>query len=165
MNTNIQKSVTQIKKLCEQRQVRLTPQRLAVLQLISQCEKSISAYDLLHLLRQSSSPHAKPSTIYRALNFLLTQGFIHRIESTNRFMLCRNFFELSHNFVFFICNRCKQVTEQTTQGIEEILQDMAKITGFIMSNKIVEAHGLCIKCIKLDNSYYQRIKKNNKPVY
>lgn len=148
MNTNIQKLVTQIKKLCEQRHVRLTPQRLAVLQLISQCNTSISAYDLLHLLQQSSSPHAKPSTIYRALHFLLTQGFIHRIESTNHFMLCHNFYELSHNFVFFICNHCKEVTEQTTKKIEEILQDMAKIKGFIMSNNIIEAHGLCTKCTK-----------------
>lgn len=151
MNTKIQQSIIQIKRLCEQRHVRLTPQRLAVLQLISQCEQSISAYDLLHLLRQSSSPHAKPSTIYRALNFLLAQGFIHRIASTNRFTLCQHFYELSHNFVFFICNNCKQVTEQTTKDIEKILQDMAKITGFIMSNKIIEAHGLCTKCINMNN--------------
>lgn len=149
MNTNIQKSLIQIKKLCEKRNVRLTSQRLAVLQLICQCNKSISAYDLLHLLQKSSSPHAKPSTIYRALNFLLAQGFIHRIESTNRFMLCRYFFKFSHNFVFFICNRCKKVTEQTTKDIEEILQNMAKITGFIMSNNIIEAHGLCPNCINI----------------
>ncbi|AGC03316.1 zinc uptake regulation protein [Candidatus Blochmanniella chromaiodes str. 640] len=150
MNTNIQKILTQIKKLCEQRCVRLTPQRLAVLRLISQYNGAISAYDLLHLLRQSSLPHAKPSTIYRALNFLLAQGFIHRIESTNSFMLCRYFFELSHNFAFFICKSCKQVTEQTTKGIEEILQNTAKITGFTMFNNVIEAHGLCPKCIALE---------------
>lgn len=146
MHTNIQNSLQQIKKICKQRHVRLTPQRLAVLQLISQCKKSVSAYDLLYLLQQSSSPHAKPSTIYRALNFLLTQGFIHRIESINHFMLCHYFLELSHNFVFFICNHCKEVTEQTAKNIEEILKDMAKIKGFIMSNNIIEAHGLCPKC-------------------
>lgn len=157
MITNSQTTpLIQIKKICAKRNVRLTPQRLAVLQLISQCDKSVSAYDLLHLLRQSSSPHAKPSTIYRALHFLLAQGFIHRIESTNRFMLCRYFFELSHNFVFFICNHCKQVTEQTTKDIEKILQNMAKITGFIMSNNIIEAHGLCVKCINIKtNSCYK----------
>lgn len=158
MNTNIQNLLIQIKKICNQRHVRLTPQRLAVLQLlISQYDKSISAYDLLHLLRQSSSPHAKPSTVYRALNFLLEQGLIHRIESTNHFMLCHYFFELSHNFVFFICNRCKKVTEQTTKSIEKILKEMAKITGFVMSNNIIEAHGLCPKCTNniKSNSYYK----------
>ncbi|URJ30587.1 zinc uptake transcriptional repressor Zur [Candidatus Blochmannia vicinus (nom. nud.)] len=156
MNTNAQKILTQIKKLCEQRCVRLTPQRLAVLRLISQYNGAISAYNLLHLLRQSALPHAKPSTIYRALNFLLEQGFIHRIESTNSFMLCHYFFELSHNFAFFICNSCKQVTEQTTKGIEEILQNMAKITGFTMFNNIIEAQGLCTKCINIQLHSYLR---------
>lgn len=151
---NIQKKLIQIKKLCNQRHVRLTPQRLAVFQLISRCNKPVSAYDLLHLLRQSSSPHAKPSTIYRALNFLLTQGFIHRIESTNRFMLCHYFFELPHNFVFFICNHCKQVIEHTTKDIEKILTNIAKIKGFIIFNNIIEAHGLCIKCINVKTNSY-----------
>lgn len=148
MNTNFQKLVIQIRKLCDKRHVRLTPQRLEVLRLIfQQNNESISAYNLLNLLQQSALPNAKPSTIYRSLNFLLAQGFIHRIESTNSFMLCKYFLELSHNFTFFICNHCKQVTEQTTKGIEEILQHTAKLTGFIISNNIIETHGLCPKCV------------------
>lgn len=157
MSTNTQKILIQIKKLCKKRHVRLTPQRLAVLQLISQCNKSISAYNLLDLLRQSSSPHAKPSTIYRSLNFLLTQGFIHRIESTNRFTLCRYFSELSHNFIFFICNHCKKVTEQTAKDIETILKDIAKIKGFIIFNNVIEAHGLCPKCVNTKKLYHNKI--------
>lgn len=161
MNANFQKIAFQIRKLCEKRHVRLTPQRLEVLRLIFQQHNgSISAYDLLNLLRQSSLPNAKPSTIYRSLNFLLTQKFIHRIESTNSFMLCKYFLKLSHNFAFFICNHCNTVTEQTTKGIEEILQDTAKLTGFIMSNNIIEARGLCPKCVnKLQQMNYNQTKK------
>lgn len=147
MNINVPQLLTQIKKICAQRQVRLTPQRLEVLLLISkQYHKSVSAYDLLHLLRKDSLPHAKPSTIYRALNFLLKQGFIHRIESKNSFMLCQNFLELSHNFVFFICNHCKHVTEQVTKEMETILTHTARLTGFNIHNNIIESHGLCLKC-------------------
>ncbi|URJ25120.1 zinc uptake transcriptional repressor Zur [Candidatus Blochmannia ocreatus (nom. nud.)] len=150
MKNNTQKLLIQIKNLCDKRCVRLTPQRLIVLRLISQCNGgAISAYNLLRLLRKSEFPHAKPSTIYRALNFLLAQGFIHRIESTNSFMLCHYFYELSHNFAFFICNSCKQVTEQTTKEIEKILQSMAKIAGFIIFNNTIEAHGLCTKCFNV----------------
>lgn len=156
MNANIQKLLNQVKKICEQRNVRLTPQRLEVLRLISQqYNEGISAYSLLNLLQQTSFPQAKPVTIYRSLNFLLAQGFIHRIESTNTFMLCQYFFELSHNFVFFICKHCKQVTEQTIKGIEELLQHTAELTGFIISNNIIESHGLCPKCI---NKFHINIK-------
>lgn len=148
MSINIQKILFEIKKICMQRHVHLTSQRLEVLRIISQQrDGSISAYNLLNLLRKSSLPNAKPSTIYRALNFLLAQRFIHRIESTNSFMLCKYFLELSHDFSFFICNDCKQVTEQTTKGIIEILQNTAKLTGFTMSHHIIESHGTCFNCI------------------
>lgn len=155
MDIKFQNLVFQIKKICNKRSVRLTPHRLEVFRLIFQQQnESISAYDLLNLLQKSSFPSAKPVTVYRALNFLLEQGFIHRIESTNSFTLCHFFLELSHNFVFFICNHCNRVKEQTVKGIEEILQNTAKLIGFIMSNTIVEAHGLCYRCVnKLNVSF------------
>jgi Fe2+ or Zn2+ uptake regulation protein len=64
-------------KLCAQRGVRLTPQRLEVLRLMSLQQGAISAYDLLDLLREKE-PQAKPPTVYRALEFLLEQGFVTR---------------------------------------------------------------------------------------
>ncbi len=137
--------LSQAEQLCERRNVRLTPQRLEVLRLMTQQEGAISAYDLLDLLR-ASEPQAKPPTIYRALDFLMEQGFIHRVESTNSFVLCHHFEEPSHTSAFFICDRCGQVTEQSTEGIEEILQKMARIAGFAMRHNVVEAHGFCLKC-------------------
>ncbi|MEA9393004.1 zinc uptake transcriptional repressor Zur [Acerihabitans sp. TG2] len=137
--------LSQAEQLCEQRNVRLTPQRLEVLRLMTQQEGAISAYDLLDLLRVSE-PQAKPPTIYRALDFLLEQGFIHRVESTNSFVLCHHFEQPGHTSAFFICDRCGQVTEQATQGIEDILQKMAEASGFTMRHNVVEAHGFCPLC-------------------
>ena len=65
-------------QLCEQRGVRMTPQRLKVLALIINHHSSISAYELLDLLK-ASEPQAKPPTVYRALDFLLAQGFVHKV--------------------------------------------------------------------------------------
>lgn len=142
--------LSQAEQLCEQRNVRLTPQRLEVLRLMTQQEGAISAYDLLDLLR-ASEPQAKPPTIYRALDFLMEQGFIHRVESTNSFVLCHHFEEPSHTSAFFICDRCGQVTERSTEGIEEILQKMARANGFTMRHNVVEAHGFCDKCVEIQS--------------
>lgn len=142
--------LSQAEQLCEQRNVRLTPQRLEVLRLMTQQEGAISAYDLLDLLR-ASEPQAKPPTIYRALDFLMEQGFIHRVESTNSFVLCHHFEEPSHTSAFFICDRCGQVTERSTEGIEEILQKMARTNGFTMRHNVVEAHGFCDKCAEVQS--------------
>lgn len=79
--------LAQAEKLCAQRNVRLTPQRLEVLRLMSLQQGAISAYDLLDLLRESEL-QAKPPTVYRALDFLLEQGFVHKVESTNSYVLC-----------------------------------------------------------------------------
>ena len=75
--TTTQELLAQAEKICAQRNVRLTPQRLEVLRLMSLQDGAISAYDLLDLLREAE-PQAKPPTVYRALEFLLEQGGIHQ---------------------------------------------------------------------------------------
>lgn len=65
MDKSTKELLAQAEKLCAQRNVRLTPQRLEVLRLMSLQQGAISAYDLLDLLRESE-PQAKPPTVYRA---------------------------------------------------------------------------------------------------
>jgi Fur family zinc uptake transcriptional regulator len=142
---NPEKLLSQAEELCQQRNVRLTPQRLEVLRLMTQQPGAISAYDLLDLLRVSE-PQAKPPTVYRALDFLLEQGFIHRVESANSYVLCHHFEEPSHTSALFICDRCGLVTEKTTDGIEERLAKLASESGFELRHSVVEAHGLCAEC-------------------
>lgn len=142
---NQEKLLAQAESLCQQRNVRLTPQRLEVLRLMAQQPGAISAYDLLDLLRVAE-PQAKPPTVYRALDFLLEQGFIHRVESANSYVLCHHFEEPTHTSALFICDRCKIVTERPTVGIEEALAQLAKQSGFTLRHSVVEAHGLCTEC-------------------
>ncbi|AIN47406.1 zinc uptake transcriptional repressor Zur [Candidatus Palibaumannia cicadellinicola] len=147
MNVVIQrKLLSQAEKLCVQRNVRMTPQRLEVLRLMIKQNNAISAYELLNLLRHSE-PQAKPPTIYRALDFLIDQKFIHRVESTNSFMLCHYFTDPLHTSAFFICDKCGQVTEKAAEKIKHLLQSMATQASFAISHNIVEAHGLCTQCV------------------
>ncbi|STR65858.1 zinc uptake transcriptional repressor [Klebsiella michiganensis] len=100
--TTSQQMLAHAEKLCAQRGVRLTPQRLEVLRLMSLQQGAISAYDLLDLLREKE-PQAKPPTVYRALEFLLEQGFVHKVESTNSYVLCHLFDQPTHSSAMFIC--------------------------------------------------------------
>ena len=102
--TPSQEMLAHAEKLCAQRGVRLTPQRLEVLRLMSLQQGAISAYDLLDLLREKE-PQAKPPTVYRALEFLLEQGFVHKVESTNSYVLCHLFDQPTHSSAMFICDR------------------------------------------------------------
>ncbi|MGZ8196385.1 MAG: transcriptional repressor, partial [Methylosarcina sp.] len=71
--------------LCVVRGVQLTPIRHQVLSLIWESHKAVKAYELLDRLKPLKNA-AKPATIYRALDFLIEQGLIHRIESLNAFV-------------------------------------------------------------------------------
>ena len=68
--------------LCQTRGVQLTPLRRDVLRLVLEAEAPIGAYALLDQLKASRAK-AAPPTVYRALDFLLEQGLIHRLERLN----------------------------------------------------------------------------------
>lgn len=137
--------LSQAEKLCQQRQVRLTPLRYQVLNLMAKHNSTISAYDLLDLLRVIE-PHAKPPTVYRALDFLLEQGFIHKLESNNTYIVCHHFEEPGHTAVMLICYHCGIVSEQEATGVEAILQMLSQEANFSLRHYVIEAHGYCSNC-------------------
>ncbi|MGX9309435.1 zinc uptake transcriptional repressor Zur [Pantoea ananatis] len=141
--------MTQAEKLCLQRGVRLTAQRAEVLRLMAGQPGSISAYDLLDQLRVSE-PQAKPPTVYRALDFLLEQGFIHRVESNNSYVMCHHFEAPAHTSVMLVCDRCAGVTEKQAQGAEQIIASLAEEARFVLRNSVIEAHGLCEHCAEVE---------------
>src|ERR1700755_1026355 len=64
--------------------------RLLVRQLyaaIVATNRPIGAYELLDALEPARG-RVPPTTVYRALDFLLAHGFVHRIESKNAFVAC-----------------------------------------------------------------------------
>ena len=132
-------------QLCEQRGVRLTPQRLKVLALILEHHSSISAYELLDLLRESE-PQAKPPTVYRALDFLLAQGFVHKVESTNSYIACCLLGHADHCSQLLICKQCGNVEECHDDELAKLLRQRADQRGFEVTNHVVESHGVCQHC-------------------
>ena len=152
--TTSQEMLAHAEKLCAQRGVRLTPQRLEVLRLMSLQQGAISAYDLLDLLREKE-PQAKPPTVYRALEFLLEQGFVHKVESTNSYVLCHLFDQPTHSSAMFICDRCGVVKEECAEGVEDIMHTLAAKMGFALRHNVIEAHGLCSACVEVEACRHQ----------
>jgi len=148
-NMTSQQILIQAEKMCLQRGVRLTSQRAEVLRLMAEQPGSISAYDLLDQLRVSE-PQAKPPTVYRALDFLLEQGFIHRVESNNSYVMCHHFEAPAHTSVMLVCDRCAAVTEKQAQGVEKIIATLAGEAQFVLRHSVIEAHGLCESCAAVE---------------
>lgn len=131
-------------KLCLERGVQLTPIRLKVLELIWASHQAIKAYDLLDLLKPLEKA-AKPATVYRALDFLLEQGLIHRVESLNAFVGC-NCSEQQHEQLLLICEKCMQVEERPAAPVMQSLKAELELAGFAVHRKAIEIHGVCANC-------------------
>jgi len=130
--------------LCAGRGVRLTKLRRRVLELVWTSHAPIGAYDVLRRLSREHDG-AAPPTVYRALDFLLEQGLIHRIESLNAFVGCADPAE-SHASQFLICQDCGAAAELQDPAINRALARSAGSLGFVVKDKTVELRGLCAQC-------------------
>ena len=133
-----------VEQACAARGLRLTPLRAQVLRLVAAAGKPIKAYDLLDRMKQGSASAAPPS-VYRALDFLLAQGFIHRLESINAFIGCHHP-QVRHSVPFLICDACQDAIELEDVSIPDMLDAQARAVGFRPRAQTLEVHGLCAAC-------------------
>jgi len=142
----IQKALAKANKLCTEKKLRLTPIREKVLELIWQSHKPIKAYDLLAQLSDKNHIE-KPPTVYRALEFLLNNHLIHKIESCNAYIGCE-FEHTEDTCQFLICDECEEVKEIKKAALRDMLFQTSENEGFTPHQTHVEIHGLCAHCAK-----------------
>jgi Fur family zinc uptake transcriptional regulator len=131
--------------MCEARGARLTDLRRQVLGLILDAEQPTGAYDLLDRLKITRIG-AAPPTVYRALDFLLEQRLIHRLERLSAFVGCVAHDDEEHAAQFLICRGCGKVTEIDDHELAHALSDAAKRLGFTVGKATIEAEGQCAAC-------------------
>ncbi|MEM1188365.1 MAG: Fur family transcriptional regulator [Pseudomonadota bacterium] len=139
--------VAQAAELCRARGVRLTALRQRVLELLWESSRPLGAYALIEALKSEQDRPVGPPTVYRALDFLTSEGFASKIESRNAYVACAHP-ERAHHCIFFICNECGQSVEMEDQRVEQLLaEDGARRLGFRMTRPVVEVAGTCRDCI------------------
>ena len=131
-------------RLCAERGVRLTEIRRRVLELVWRNHAPVGAYELLKELTKERQS-AVPPTIYRALEFLVEQGLVHRIESLNAYVGCAHPDE-PHCSHFIICRDCGLAAELTGFIIDKAIRASAEDCGFLVEGDTVEVTGLCAQC-------------------
>ena len=144
MPPDARQALEQAALLCQQRGARLTELRRRVLEIIWNSPAPLGAYAILDILRDEGRPGAPP-TVYRALDFLLEQGLIHRLASLNVFTGCRQPGS-HHGGQFLICQECGLVDELNNPRLEELLQNEAAIRQFEVLAQTVEMLGRCPAC-------------------
>jgi len=140
----IEDAIKRATEICEERGVRLTDIRKTVLEMVWNGHVAVKAYDLLDQLAAKGGS-AKPPTVYRALEFLMEQGLVHKIESLNAFVGCPQP-DGNHVSQFFICEGCGYVEEVHSPEMEQVIADKASESNFTVDRQTVEIRGSCSDC-------------------
>ncbi len=140
----IESALESARALSKARGQRLTPIRELVLKLVWQSHKPLGAYELLPALAEAGFNSAPP-TVYRALEYLLELGLVHRISLLNAFVGCPEP-QHQHPSGFMICRKCKTTAELDTSQFSQDLGNKAKELGFLIEEETLELVGLCQQC-------------------
>ena len=129
---------------------RLTPGRRAVLDLLERARRPVGAYEMIDLLASSAGRRPAPTQVYRALDYLVEQGLVHRLASRNAFLACGHTHSAAEPVAFLICDGCGHVDEATSPSLAAVVAGVAAANGFAPRAQIIEIAGRCAACSTKD---------------
>ena len=132
------------KKYCETNTYRFTAPRERVLAVLLASGKSMGAYAILAELSSEEQKMNAP-TVYRAIDFWVKHGFIHKVESTNTYIACCHH-GCSGHFCLFICDQCNVVMELQHTALPKSLEAVLQQRQLTVSRSTTEIHGRCAQC-------------------
>lgn len=144
---NTEAFVDQAERHCAARGCKLTDLRRQVLQLVLRHAGVVKAYQVLADLQKERGGAAAPPTVYRALDFLVEQGLLHRVEALNGFIVCDHF-GCAHESLFLVCAVCGAVAEIDASVCLGALGSAASASGFVLDSQNLVLTGTCKMCVQ-----------------
>ena len=141
----IEHALSAAAELCRREGLRLTAIRQRVLEHIWQSHQPLGAYEILAQLSAEDGRPAAPPTVYRALDFLLEHGLIHRLASLNAYIGCDRPHQ-AHQGHFLLCRLCKVARELPHDEIDIAIAQTAAALDFQVEQQVVEVSGVCAPC-------------------
>ena len=138
--------IARAERTCERRGSKLTGQSRDILSSVAQSHSAVGAYDIIERMAEHG-PRPAPITVYRALDFLLAHGLVHKIESRNAFVACSHSHE-GQPAALLICETCGTVSELDAPEIFERITAKARAQKFSPAHTMIEMSGTCGACAR-----------------
>jgi len=136
-------AISAVEKHCSDNRLQLTPVRRRVLEILLNEHRAMGAYDILPILA-SEGLGSQPPVVYRALDFLTKNKFVHKIERLNAYIACTHPGS-DHAPAFMICRDCSLVVETESRPAASLKAE-ARDIGFSIEATSIELEGLCPNC-------------------
>jgi Fur family zinc uptake transcriptional regulator len=142
----LRSTLAHAEELCRREGTKLTPGRRRVLEILAEEGRPLGAYDLIERIAAATGKHPAPISVYRALDFLLENGLVHRLASRNAFLACAHGHTHEEPVVFLICETCGGVTEVTSKPLHREIAALGADSGFAPQSQVLEITGFCCTC-------------------
>lgn len=135
--------VSKLTAALEQGGLRLTPQRLAICELLSQSKEHPSARQIYDLLKPRF-PSLSLATVYNTLETLLALGAIQALGPVGDDTIHYDADTSPH--VNLACLRCHTIIDLESPHVEMLTREVSQYGGFRLVGANVTYYGLCPKC-------------------
>lgn len=139
-------ALARAERICRERGLRLTPIRRKALEALHGDHRPVGAYDLADRISPAGGRRLAPISIYRALDFLVEQGFVHRLSSRNAYVACLHGHDAHDVVAFLICETCGGVDEDSSAAMKTAVAAMTAARQFAPTHQVVEIVGRCEHC-------------------
>lgn len=122
---------------------RLTEPRRAVADLISRREGHFTAADLIDEARDRRLGIGR-ATIFRALELFTDLNVLERLDlptGEHAYVPCE---PAHHHHV--VCSRCGRTNEADDHGLQDMVAEVARHTGYVIESHRLELYGVCPAC-------------------
>ncbi len=133
-----------VDRACAERRLRLTPVRRQTLEILLESHVGMGAYEILKILSKKGFGE-KPPMVYRALGFLIDEGFVHKLQHQNSYVACTRPSDCV-NPCLLVCSSCGKVAETSIPQVSKNISRVACMLGFTPSNTVMELSGICAMC-------------------
>jgi Fur family ferric uptake transcriptional regulator len=114
------------------------------LEVVARAEAALTAAEI-HRLARDCYPRTGLVTVYRTLSLLIELGLVRRLrtEEGDQVYLRADLHQPGHHL---ICRSCHRAVEFPCTGLEEVVEEVERQTGFTVQDHWLELFGLCPAC-------------------
>lgn len=139
---------------CAEAVARLTPKRRLILEVLTSSSVPLSAYEIAQAYKQRGEGNIPPMSVYRILEFLEAEHFVHKLASVGKYIACSHQTPHSENssVQFLLCAKCNSVKEieLPNSALDDFLGNIEE-AGYKLVNPQVELQCICDSCCSQDD--------------